>query len=84
MNDFSKRGYPLNNTEYPSYQKGGTHMIENEELPIGFTMQLALHSDALNEFAKLSKTEQQEIINKAHTMHTKSEMRHFVESLFRP
>lgn len=84
MNDFSKRGYSLNSTKYSSYQKGGTHMIENEELPIGFTMQLALHSDALNEFARLSKTEQQEIINKAHTMHTKSEMRHFVESLFRP
>lgn len=57
-------------------------MIDNEELPIGFTLQLALHSDILNEFAGLPKQEQQEIISKARTKHTKSEMRQFVESHF--
>lgn len=58
-------------------------MINNEELPIGFTLQLALHSDILNEFARLPKSEQQEIVNKARTKHTKKEMRQFVESHFR-
>ena len=58
-------------------------MIDNEELPIGFTLQLALHSDILNEFAKLPKPEQQEIISRARTKHTKSEMRQFVESHFK-
>lgn len=58
-------------------------MIDNEELPIGFTLQLALHSDILNEFAKLPKPEQEKIIDKARTKHTKSEMRQFVESHFK-
>lgn len=58
-------------------------MIDNEELPIGFTLQLALHSDILNEFAKLPKPEQEKIIDMARTKHTKSEMRQFVESHFK-
>lgn len=35
-------------------------MIDNEELPIGFTMSLAQHSDILSRFASLSKQEQKE------------------------
>ena len=34
-------------------------MIHNEELPIGFTMELAQHSDALIRFSNMSKDEQQ-------------------------
>lgn len=34
-------------------------MINNEELPIGFTMELVQHSDALNHFSHLSKNEQE-------------------------
>ena len=37
-------------------------MIDNEELPIGFTMSLAQHSDILNRFASLSKQEQERIV----------------------
>ena len=35
-------------------------MIDNEELPIGFTMSLAQHSDILSRFASLPKQEQEE------------------------
>ena len=58
-------------------------MISNEELPIGFTMELAQHSDVLNQFSKLSKTEQKSIIDKARDVQSRDEMRQFVESIFR-
>ena len=58
-------------------------MIRNEELPIGFTMELAQHSDVLNQFSKLSETEQKSIINKARDVQSRDEMRQFVESIFR-
>ncbi|MEW4411285.1 hypothetical protein [Clostridium sp. AN503] len=58
-------------------------MIDNEELPIGFTMELALHSDTLNQFAKLSKPEQNSIVNGAREIHSHEEMRSYVENMFR-
>ncbi len=58
-------------------------MIDNEELPIGFTMELALHSDALNRFAGLSKTEQDSIVDGAREVHSREEMRSYVENMFR-
>ena len=58
-------------------------MIKNEELPLGFTMELAQHSDVLNQFSKLSKTEQKSIIDKARDVQSRDEMRQFVESIFR-
>lgn len=57
-------------------------MISNEELPIGFTMELAQHSDVLNQFSKLSKAEQNSIIDKAREVQSREEMREYVESLF--
>lgn len=57
-------------------------MINNEELPIGFTMELAQHSDVLNHFSHLSKSEQESVINGAKNIKTRNEMRNYVESLF--
>ncbi|MGN1184331.1 MAG: hypothetical protein ACI4R7_03780 [Oliverpabstia sp.] len=57
--------------------------IDNEELPIGFTMELAQHSDVLNQFSQLSKTEHQSIIDSARSVQSHNEMRRFVESLFK-
>jgi len=45
-------------------------MIDNSELPIGFTMELAQHSDILTRFAGLSEKE------------SRDEMRNYVESMF--
>lgn len=57
-------------------------MIDNEELPIGFTMALAQHSDALNHFSHLSKAEQEKVINGAKEKHSREEMRDYVENMF--
>lgn len=56
-------------------------MINNRELPIGFTMELAQHSNELTRFAQMSKSEQQAIIDQARNVHTHAEMRHLVESI---
>ena len=56
-------------------------MINNEDLPIGFTMELSQHSDALVRFSGMSKDEQQTIINQARNAASREEMRHLVESI---
>lgn len=58
-------------------------MINNEELPIGFTMELAQHSDILNHFSSLSEPEQKKVIDGAKNVQSRSEMRHYVESIFK-
>lgn len=58
-------------------------MIENNELPIGFTMELAQHSDVLNQFAQLSKDEQNSIIDGARQVKSHDEMKNYVETLFK-
>lgn len=63
---------------------GAIRMINNEELPIGFTMELAQHSDTLNRFAQLSKAEQQSIVDDARNVKSRDEMRTYVESIFKP
>lgn len=56
-------------------------MIQNEELPIGFTMELAQHSDQLNQFSHMSRAEQKQIIHKAQNVQSREEMRNLVESI---
>ncbi|MFA9463244.1 MAG: hypothetical protein ACERKN_03020 [Velocimicrobium sp.] len=58
-------------------------MIRNEELPIGFTMTLAQHSDALNHFSHLSEGEKERVIEGAKHVESKEEMRSYVENIFR-
>ena len=55
--------------------------IDNDELPIGFTMELALHSDILNKFAHMDKARQEQIVNGARTVNSRDEMRNYVESI---
>ncbi len=57
-------------------------MIDNNELPIGFTMELAQHSDIMVQFSGLSKDEQNRIINGARDIESRNEMRNYVESMF--
>ena len=56
-------------------------IIHNEELPIGFTMELAMHSDVLNRFASLSKERRDAIVEGARQVKGKEEMRSYVESI---
>lgn len=60
----------------------GDDMINNEELPIGFTMELAMHADALNKFSRLTKTEQEAHIAHAREMESREQMRNYVEQMF--
>ena len=55
--------------------------IDNDELPIGFTKELALHSDILNKFAHMDKARQEQIVNGARTVNSRDEMRNYVESI---
>ncbi len=56
-------------------------MIDNSELPIGFTMELAMHSDKLNQFASMPKEEQNKIIEGARQVKSREEMRNYVEKM---
>lgn len=58
-------------------------MIDNEEFPIGFTMELARHPDVLAQFAKLPEQEQQSVATGARNMKSRNEMRQYVESAFK-
>lgn len=58
-------------------------MINNHDLPIGFTMELAQHSDALNQFSKLPKEKQDNIVDGARQVGSKNEMRNYVETMFK-
>lgn len=58
--------------------------LDNEELPVGFMMELARHTDILNRFSDLNKQEQAAVVNGARTVTSRGEMRNYVESLFKP
>ena len=58
-------------------------MINNEELPIGFTMELALNSSVLNRFAQLPKEQQDTIVDGARQINSKAEMQQYVKSIFK-
>ena len=57
-------------------------MIDNQELPIGLTMELAQHSDILNRFASLPQSQQDSIVNGAREITSRSEMRNYVVNMF--
>lgn len=59
-------------------------MTDNRELPIGFTMELAQHTDVLNRFSALPDSEKENVINGARQIRSRSEMRHYVEAMFDP
>ena len=54
-----------------------------EELPLGFGMALAQHPEAMAHFADLTEEEQQAIIDGAHAVRSKQEMRAYVENLMK-
>lgn len=55
--------------------------ITNGEVPLGLGMALAENINAMNAFATLSATKQQEIINKAHNAASKKEMQDIVAAI---
>lgn len=58
-------------------------MINNQELPIGFTMELAQNPEALNKFAQLPEHERGMIADGARDVQSRNEMRNYVDNMFR-
>ena len=52
-----------------------------EDLPIGFTMALAQNGPAMMAFAGLDEAARQEIVSRARSARSKSDMRNLVSSL---
>lgn len=57
--------------------------INNEEMPIGFMMELARHTDILDRFSDLDKSEQLAVVNGARMIKSRNEMRNYVEAIFK-
>ena len=57
-------------------------MIDSRELPMGFTMALAQHTEKLKQFARLSDEEQNKIVEEARQTKSRKEMREYVQNLF--
>lgn len=58
-------------------------MTDHHELPIGFAMELAQHSDILSRFAQLSEAEKTPLIEGARRVTSRNEMRSYVENMFK-
>ena len=50
-------------------------MIERDELPIGFTMELAMNPEAMSRFSGLTEPEQKQVVNRARNIMSHEEMR---------
>lgn len=56
-------------------------MINQEDYPVGFTMELAEHTEILNQFSKFSDMEQLIIAEGARSLKSRDEMRNYVENI---
>lgn len=50
-------------------------------IPIGFGLALSANTTAMNRYAHLSEAQKQDILNKAHNVHSEQEMYALVASL---
>lgn len=57
--------------------------MENQELPIGLGMALAMNPVAMEKFAALPESKKQEIINGTHAVSSKAEMHRYVEYILK-
>lgn len=53
----------------------------SDEIPVGFSMTLAMNKDALEGYAKMTDVQKEEIINKSRQAKSKTEMQHIVNSI---
>ena len=57
------------------------NLVNGSEIPLGLGMALAENLPAMNHFASLSPTAQQQVIEHTHAVRSKQEMRAYVDSL---
>ncbi len=55
--------------------------MKSSEMPIGFSMALALNPEAMEKFALLSEEQKQEVINGTHSVNSTREMHQYVKKL---
>ncbi len=55
--------------------------MDKNEMPIGFSMALAMNPAAMQNFALLSEDKKQQIINGTHSVKSREEMQRYVDSL---
>lgn len=56
-------------------------MIENEELPIGFIMELGMHGEAMSRYAQLTEEQQRVLADGSRLVKSRDEMRSYVEHM---
>ena len=61
--------------------KQGDKLMDYREIPMGFSMALAQRPEAMQKFSMLSESKQNEIINGTHAIHSKKEMRKYVDDI---
>ncbi|MEE0913713.1 MAG: hypothetical protein U0L76_03900 [Ruminococcus sp.] len=58
-------------------------MNDKNDLPLGFSMALAQHPEAMQKFSNMNESQKAEVISEIHNIHSKSEMKAFVANLAR-
>lgn len=59
-----------------------TNYANGPEIPMGLGMALAQNDKAMERFTSLSPEERRKIIDHTHDIHSKQEMRQYVDNLF--
>lgn len=67
--------------DYENNFDGGLNYADSEDIPLGLGMALAQDLEAMNYFADLTKSQQQQIIEKTHQINSKQEMQAYVQQL---
>lgn len=67
----------------PDFERSHTmnNYVDNPEMPLGLGIALAQNITAMNYFASLPKSKQQEVIDGTHKIQSKQEMRQYVQDL---
>lgn len=55
--------------------------LTSGDVPLGFGMALAQNTEALNKFASLSENERKTLIEGAHNVNSRQEMREYVNNI---
>ncbi|MCD8088243.1 MAG: hypothetical protein LUE22_06625 [Oscillospiraceae bacterium] len=58
--------------------------VNGEGVPLGFGMALAQNPDAMDVFAGLTEAQRRQVVEKTGRIHSKEEMRSYVDSLVDP
>ncbi len=57
------------------------NMLSNSQMPMGLGMAFAENMEAMSRFTAMTNAEQQSVISRARTIHSKEEMQALVRSL---